>query len=640
MSGWILSIDFGTTNTVAAVRMPGGEIRSVRLSSDADQMPSCVFVEGHEIVVGQPAASRAMSAPTRFEATPKRRIGDDTVRLDNRQVPVVNLVAAVLRQVATRAVATAGGTPPDQVVLTHPESWGARRREQLAQAAQLVMPTRLSLLSEPVAAASWYLRATRLPAGRRIAVFDFGGGTLDVAVLRTEPGEQSGFVIAASAGEDQLGGEHIDRRLLDWVDAELRRSGRTDIADRLESPDEVAGWLTLRDQVRAAKHALSEYPSAHIAVRTVQGTASLLITVEEFERIIAPDIDRAVALTTTVLADAGTKGPDDLAGFYLTGGTSLIPLVQRRLAAVLGRTPATLDDPKLVVALGAASAAAAAQPTVGQPVPGGQRPEFAGGGTVPPVVAGPAQPGPAHAGPTTPVAQAGQGAYAGQAGYAGRSGGQPPWGTGPNGQQGFADTGQSKKPGRAKWIAVALAAVVVLGGAGVGVWALVRDGGGGGGGGTTTSSTTTSTSTTSRVTTTVPARYTSPYSASEILLDPDRKCTQGSGLTDLDVEAIICSQPQYTQSLMKNKASSPDEYFTALKAKFTTPWNKIGQDTQGCADEYLTSYTDTDNRPVDLVVFIYRNRPFVWSISAYSDKTSRETTLAASLDVTDPARLC
>lgn len=624
-AGWILSIDFGTTNTVAAVRMPGGEIRSVRLSSDADQMPSCVFVEGREIVVGQPAASRAMSAPTRFEATPKRRIGDDTVRLDNRQVPVVNLVAAVLRQVATRAVATAGGTPPEQVVLTHPEAWGSRRREQLAQAAQLVMPTRLSLLSEPVAAASWYLRATRLPAGRRIAVFDFGGGTLDVAVLRTEPSEQSGFVIAASAGEDQLGGEHIDRRLLDWVDAELRRSGRTDIAERLESPDEVAGWLTLRDQVRAAKHALSEYPSAHIAVRTVQGTASLLITVEEFERIIAPDIDRAVALTTKVLADAGTKGPDDLAGFYLTGGTSLIPLVQRRLAAVLGRTPATLDDPKLVVALGAASAAAAAQPTVGQPVPGA--PQYASGGTVPPVAAaaGHGAP-PGYAGPTTPVAHAG--------------GGQPPWGTGP---QGFADTSQQPKgSGRAKWIAVALAAVVVLAGAGVGVWALVRDGGGGGGGTTTTtaSSTSTTTSTTSRTTTTTPARYTSPYSASEILLDPDKKCTQGSGLTDLDVEAIICSQPQYTQSLMKNNASSPDEYLAALKRKFTTPWNKIGQDTQGCADEYLTSYTDTDNRPVDLVVFIYRNRPFVWSISAYSDKTSRETTLAASLDVTDPSRLC
>jgi actin-like ATPase involved in cell morphogenesis len=619
-AGWILSIDFGTTNTVAAVRMPGGEIRSVRLSSDADQMPSCVFVEGREIVVGQPAASRAMSAPTRFEATPKRRIGDDTVRLDNRQVPVVNLVAAVLRQVATRAVATAGGTPPEQVVLTHPEAWGARRREQLAQAAQLVMPTRLSLLSEPVAAASWYLRTTRLPPGRRIAVFDFGGGTLDVAVLRTDPGEQTGFVIAASAGEDQLGGEHIDRRLLDWVDAELRRSGRTDIAERLESPDEVAGWLTLRDQVRAAKHALSEYPSAHIAVRTVQGTASLLITVEEFEQIIAPDIDRAVALATTVLADAGTKGPDDLAGFYLTGGTSLIPLVQRRLAAVLGRTPATLDDPKLVVALGAASAAAAAQPAVGRPAPGA--PQYAGAGTVPPVVAGAGHGGPVHAGPTAPPAHGG-------------GGGQPPWGATP---QGFADPGRRPTgSARAKWIAVALAAVVVLAGAGVGVWALVRDGGGAGG--TTTTATSTTTGPT-RTTTTAPAAYTSPYSASEIILDPDRKCTQGSGLTDLDVEAVICAQPQYTQSLMKNKAASPDEYLAALKRTFTTPWNKIGQDTQGCADEYLTSYTDTDNRPVDLVVFIYRNRPFVWSISAYSDKTSRETTLAASLDVTDPTRLC
>jgi actin-like ATPase involved in cell morphogenesis len=358
-AGWTLSIDFGTTNTVAAVRSPGGEARSVRLSSDTDQLPSGVFADDQGIVVGQPAAMRAQSAPSRFEANPKRRIGDETARLGPRTVAVAELVAAVLRQAATRAAMNAGGSPPAQVILTHPEAWARQRIGRLAHAAELAGLGQVRMLPEPVAAAMWYLRATQLPAGGRVAVFDFGGGTCDAAVLRADPGSPFGFVVLAAGGEDQLGGEHIDRRLLDWVDTQLRASGRAELADRLEHPDEVASWLTLRDQVRSAKHALSEYPSAHIAVRTLTGTASLLITVDEFERLIAQDVDRAVALAARVLDEAG---PESLTAFYLTGGTSLIPVVQRRITALLGWTPATLDDPKLVVALGAAAGAPTAPP--------------------------------------------------------------------------------------------------------------------------------------------------------------------------------------------------------------------------------------------------------------------------------------
>ena len=353
---WTLAIDFGTTNTVAAIRTGSGTVRSVRLSADADQMPSCVLVDGPEVLVGQPAAARAMASPDGFEPSPKRRLGEETVLLDGRELPVVNLVAAVLRQARQRAVAAAGGTPPAQVVLSHPEAWARQRLDSLREAASRAGMDHVLLVPEPVAAASWYMGPGRLAPGARVAVFDFGGGTCDVAVLRagTEPGRP--FVVQASEGEDQLGGELIDSTLLDWVDAQLRSSGRGEIADRLEQQDELAAWLTLRDQVRAAKHTLSEYPTAHIAVRTSVGTASLLVTVEEFERLITADIDRAIALTGRVLVSAGVRAAD-LAGFYLTGGSSSIPLVHRRVTELLGRPPATLDDPKLVVALGAARSA-------------------------------------------------------------------------------------------------------------------------------------------------------------------------------------------------------------------------------------------------------------------------------------------
>ncbi|HVL84586.1 MAG TPA: Hsp70 family protein, partial [Pseudonocardia sp.] len=401
-AGWMLLLDFGTTNTAAAVRSVDGSVRPVRLGSNADQMPSCVFADGDQLVVGEPAAMRALAAPDRFEATPKRRVGEEAVHLGGRDVPVVEIVAAVLRQASSRAAAVAGGRAPSHLVLTHPEAWGRVRRDQLAQAAHAAGLSVVTLLPEPVAAACWYVRGARVAPGSRVAVFDFGGGTCDVAVLRADPAEATGFVVEASDGEDRLGGEHVDRALIEWVGGQLRAEGRAELADQLEDPADPGPLLTLRDQVRAAKHALSEYPDAHVAVGSGRAALSLMITVEEFERLIAPDVDRAVELTRRVL-DAAGCAPAGLAQFYLTGGSSLIPLVGRRLAALLGRAPATLDDPKLVVAMGAgyafeqAPAAAAPPRRVTPPRPVPQRPSPAvpspprrGAPVPPPAVAPPA----------------------------------------------------------------------------------------------------------------------------------------------------------------------------------------------------------------------------------------------------------
>jgi actin-like ATPase involved in cell morphogenesis len=357
-SGWVLAVDFGTTNTAAAVRSPSGNVEVVRLSPQGHQMPSCVFDDDGRLVVGDVAANEASTAPQRFERSPKSRLGEPSILLGEREWPTAELVAAVLRHVLDRTMRVTGGRMPELAVLTHPDGWADQRCGRLREAAALAGLPAVKMLPEPVAAAAWYLRRSELGPDAPIAVFDFGGGTCDVAVLRPDVAAPGSFVIEASSGEDELGGDHIDERLMAWVFDQLRLNGHAAIVDSLEDPDPE--WeLALRDQVRGSKHALSEYRSARIRVRSANESTTVLITAEEFDRLITADVDRAIALTERVLNDARPR-TGNITALFCTGGSTHIPYVHRRLTDLLGGPPATLDDPKLVVAQGAALTAPAA----------------------------------------------------------------------------------------------------------------------------------------------------------------------------------------------------------------------------------------------------------------------------------------
>ena len=181
-----------------------------------------------------------------------------------------------------------------------------------------------------------------------MAVFDFGGGTLDIAVLRAKG--DGNFEVVAAKGDNSLGGRTIDNLLYRWVLDQLEHDD-PDLADFVRSAP-ITTVHALESSIREAKEILSDTSSATISVSTPHGETDLLITRDEFNNVIEQSIMRGVELTRAALTQAGvdsTKTP-----IYMTGGSSRIPFVQDRLGEV--GTVMTLDDPKTVVSRGALAA--------------------------------------------------------------------------------------------------------------------------------------------------------------------------------------------------------------------------------------------------------------------------------------------
>jgi molecular chaperone DnaK len=360
----VLAVDVGTSNTAAMVRTPDGRHRTL-LFDGAPLMPSAVYLtpEGR-LLVGRDAERHARIDPGRFEPSPKRRVDDGEVLLGDAEVPVARLFGAVLERVSAEAHRVLGG-PPHEVRLTHPARWAQRRREVLLAAARLAGLPEPRLVPEPVAAASYFtavLGAT-VPVGRCLAVYDLGGGTFDATVVRRTP---HGFDVLAEDGLADVGG-------LDFDQAIVAHLGRTVAADSpqwtaLLTPGDAAGRRarrTLYDDVRAAKEMLSRTTSADIPLPVLELEARL--TRPELEALVRPYLQRTVSCLARVLATAGLAAPQ-LAGIFLVGGSSRIPLAAHLIHAELGMAPTTLEQPETVVVQGALTILPPAPVVSGPPV--------------------------------------------------------------------------------------------------------------------------------------------------------------------------------------------------------------------------------------------------------------------------------
>ncbi|MGH3741150.1 MAG: Hsp70 family protein [Micromonosporaceae bacterium] len=342
MSGVSLSIDFGTSTTVAMVRAADGRVRPL-IVDGSPLLPSAVYADATGgLMVGADALHMGGQDPARLELHPKLRVDDGQVLLGERAYPVADLIAAVLRRVVAETHRTLGAVPP--AVLTHPAGWGAARRQVLRSAAAAADLGHVTLASEPVAAAALF--ATRGNDRRPIAVFDLGAGTCDVAVLRHGP---DGWVLAGHSGLSDLGGADVDAAVVDHLARTVEHPDWAALRRPRDGVRKRAAW-EMWAAARAAKENLSTLDTTRVRVPGLAEAVPLRRS--DLEAAARPLAERAAATARAALRDADVK-PADLGGLYLVGGGSRMPLFGTVLTEHIGVPPVRLEQPELAVAEGA-----------------------------------------------------------------------------------------------------------------------------------------------------------------------------------------------------------------------------------------------------------------------------------------------
>ena len=354
--GWVLGVDFGTCYTAAAVR---NRERADVLEVDGRRRFSSAVMAAADgsLLIGEEAERRSRATPGRMERAPKRYIeaGQVGIPLGDQLVPLPAVIARILGAVWEEALRQHGGVPPAETRLTHPASWGKRRMQVLIEGAQAAGITEVVLLPEPEAAATYLAeqRITGAPIEQDgvVAVYDLGGGTCDIAVLRRTG---SRFVLLGEpSGDDRIGGDLFDEHLYRHLGEHALPS---EAWQNLQESDERE-WRhanhEFRRSVTAAKEAISALPTSSLYI-PLPVDREVQISREEFAELIRRDVDSTLDMLDDSLRSAG-ESPDHLAGLFLVGGSSRIPLIAALIRQRFGRTDFK-GDPKTVVALGAAQA--------------------------------------------------------------------------------------------------------------------------------------------------------------------------------------------------------------------------------------------------------------------------------------------
>ncbi|MGP5497326.1 molecular chaperone DnaK [Corynebacterium flavescens] len=348
--GRAVGIDLGTTNSVVAV-LEGGEPTVIANSEGARTTPSVVaFAKNGEILVGQSAKNQAVTNVDRTIRSVKRHIGTDwTVDIDGKKYTPQEISARTLMKLKRDAESYLGEDVTDAVI-TVPAYFEDAQRQATKEAGEIAGLNVLRIVNEPTAAALAY----GLEKGEQeqtILVFDLGGGTFDVSLLEIGDGVVE---VRATAGDNQLGGDDWDQRVVDWLVSKFKAAHSIDL-----TKDRMA-LQRLREAAEKAKIELSSSQSANINLPyiTVDSDKNPLFLDEtlsrtEFQKITQDLLDRTKAPFNQVIKDAGLS-LSEVDHVVLVGGSTRMPAVSDLVKEMTGREPNKSVNPDEVVAVGAA----------------------------------------------------------------------------------------------------------------------------------------------------------------------------------------------------------------------------------------------------------------------------------------------
>ncbi|PTX91195.1 Hsp70 family protein [Opitutus sp. ER46] len=352
-----IGVDFGTTKTLVSRwmgRFPVGHPEPIRLGTGRDDIPTVLYSEGNgAFAIGEEAEDKAVSAPSRYVDNFKRLLGTDTNRvIDGESFTPVDLTAAFLRDLVAQCQAKATYATIERAVITVPVSFGPAACESLEQAARRVGFKEITLLPEPAAAAYAYLheqkRAGRpLAEDHRVLVFDFGGGTLDLALV-TLKGDAAFAHPSLYSGDARLGGVDIDERLAAWVDEQLAQQGEGPL-----SALPIEYHSRNRRALVECKERLSRAEKAAVLIENGQTPRRFECTRELFNACIEDLCAKAVRLTVELLERCAREGLTP-AEVLLIGGSSQIALVRQMLKAKTALPLVDYANALAAVSLGAA----------------------------------------------------------------------------------------------------------------------------------------------------------------------------------------------------------------------------------------------------------------------------------------------
>ena len=367
----VIGIDLGTTNSLPAI-WKDGRPEVLRIEGEAALVPSVVHVKDDgTAIVGRSARARSLDDPAHTVHSVKRFMGRSLSDIDaadlarlpygvseterglvqievrGKRFSPQELSALVLREVCAQATVAMDGAEVMSAVITVPAYFDDAQRQATRDAARLAGIEVLRIINEPTAASLAYGLDQRKEGN--VAVYDLGGGTFDVSILSIEEGV---FQVLSTGGDTRLGGDDIDAALMDLVAVELQG----------DVPDEVFADPAYRQAARLAsekaKIALSSKPETDLILSLPELGVNVRrrITREEFDALITPLVERSLASCTQALADAKLSA-DQIDEVVLVGGSTRVPLVRERVAALFGREPHTELNPDEVVAMGAAAQA-------------------------------------------------------------------------------------------------------------------------------------------------------------------------------------------------------------------------------------------------------------------------------------------